>query len=56
VRPLAPGQPAELLERRPDLLALKAQLDAANARRQQAQAEWFPRSSSARCSAAQNSS
>jgi len=37
------GQPAELLERRPDLLALKAQLDAANARRQQAQAEWFPR-------------
>jgi NodT family efflux transporter outer membrane factor (OMF) lipoprotein len=38
-----PGQPAELLERRPDLLAAKAQLDAANARRQQAQAEWFPR-------------
>src|SRR6185369_3845659 len=38
-----PGQPAALLERRPDLLALKAQLDAANARRQQAQAEWFPR-------------
>jgi NodT family efflux transporter outer membrane factor (OMF) lipoprotein len=38
-----PGQPAELLERRPDLLALKAQVDAANARRQQAQAEWFPR-------------
>ena len=38
-----PGQPAALLERRPDLLALKSQLDAANARRQQAQAEWFPR-------------
>jgi len=38
-----PGQPAELLERRPDLLAAKAQLDAANARRQQAHAEWFPR-------------
>ena len=38
-----PGQPATLLERRPDLLALKAQLDAANARRQQAVAEWFPR-------------
>jgi NodT family efflux transporter outer membrane factor (OMF) lipoprotein len=37
-----PGQPAELLQRRPDLLAAKAQLDAANARRQQAQAEWFP--------------
>jgi multidrug efflux system outer membrane protein len=37
------GQPAALLERRPDLLAAKAQLDAANARRQQAQAEWFPR-------------
>jgi NodT family efflux transporter outer membrane factor (OMF) lipoprotein len=38
-----PGQPAELLERRPDLLALNAQLDAANERRQQAHAEWFPR-------------
>jgi outer membrane protein, multidrug efflux system len=37
------GQPAGLLERRPDLLALKAQLAAANARRQQAAAEWFPR-------------
>jgi NodT family efflux transporter outer membrane factor (OMF) lipoprotein len=42
--PLArPGQPAELLQRRPDLLAASAQLDAANARRQQAMAEWFPR-------------
>jgi len=41
--PARPGQPAELLERRPDLLALKAQLDAANERRQQAKAEWFPR-------------
>jgi NodT family efflux transporter outer membrane factor (OMF) lipoprotein len=38
-----PGQPAALLERRPDLLAAKATLDAANARRQQAAAEWFPR-------------
>lgn len=37
------GQPASLLERRPDLLGLKAQLEAANARRQQAAAEWFPR-------------
>jgi NodT family efflux transporter outer membrane factor (OMF) lipoprotein len=37
------GQPATLLERRPDLLALKAQLSAANFRRQQAAAEWFPR-------------
>jgi NodT family efflux transporter outer membrane factor (OMF) lipoprotein len=37
-----PGQPAQLLERRPDLLAAKAQLDAANERRRQAQAEWFP--------------
>ena len=37
------GQPAELLQRRPDLLAAQAQLDAANARRQQAMAEWFPR-------------
>ncbi|NWA24430.1 TolC family protein [Pseudomonas gingeri] len=38
-----PGQPAELLKRRPDVLALMAQVDAANARRQQAAAEWFPR-------------
>ena len=38
-----PGQPATLLERRPDLLAAKAQLDAANARRRQAKAEYFPR-------------
>lgn len=38
-----PGQPAELIERRPDLLALRAQLEAANWRRQQAAAEWFPR-------------
>ncbi|MDP9140981.1 MAG: TolC family protein [Pseudomonadota bacterium] len=40
---IKPGQPAALLERRPDLLALSAQLDAANWRRQQAKAEWFPR-------------
>ena len=40
---IQPGQPAELLERRPDLLASKAQLDAANYRRRQAAAEWFPR-------------
>lgn len=38
-----PGQPATLLQRRPDLLAAQAQLDAANARRQQAKAEYFPR-------------
>jgi outer membrane protein TolC len=38
-----PGQPAALLERRPDLLGAKAQLDAANARRRQAKAEYFPR-------------
>jgi multidrug efflux system outer membrane protein len=38
-----PGQPADLLRRRPDLLAAQAHLDAANARRQQAMAEWFPR-------------
>jgi NodT family efflux transporter outer membrane factor (OMF) lipoprotein len=38
-----PGQPADLLQRRPDLLAAQAQLDAANARRQQAHAEYFPR-------------
>ena len=43
VPPARAGQPATLLERRPDLLALKSQLDAANARRQQAHAEWFPR-------------
>jgi NodT family efflux transporter outer membrane factor (OMF) lipoprotein len=38
-----PGQPATLLLRRPDLLGAQAQLEAANARRQQAMAEWFPR-------------
>lgn len=43
VPPARPGQPATLLQRRPDVLALMAQLDAANARRQQAAAEWFPR-------------
>jgi NodT family efflux transporter outer membrane factor (OMF) lipoprotein len=43
VPPTRPGQPAALLQRRPDLLAAKAQLDAANARRRQAAAEWFPR-------------
>ncbi|MEH8015769.1 TolC family protein [Rheinheimera muenzenbergensis] len=37
------GQPAALLERRPDLLAQRAQLDAANWRRQQAKLEWFPK-------------
>ena len=40
---IQPGQPAELLERRPDLLASRAQLQAANFRRQQAATEWFPR-------------
>jgi outer membrane protein TolC len=40
---IQPGQPAVLLQRRPDVLALIAQLDAANARRKQAAAEWFPR-------------
>ena len=43
VPPAHPGQPATLLQRRPDLLAARAELDAANARRQQANAEWFPR-------------
>lgn len=38
-----PGQPATLLERRPDLLAHRAKLDAANWRRRQAKAEWFPK-------------
>jgi NodT family efflux transporter outer membrane factor (OMF) lipoprotein len=38
-----PGQPAALLERRPDLLASRARLEAANWRRRQAAAEWFPR-------------
>ena len=41
--PARPGQPAALLQRRPDLLALQAQLDAANWRRKEAAAEWFPR-------------
>lgn len=38
-----PGQPAALLQRRPDVQQLMAQVDAANARRREAQAEWFPR-------------
>jgi outer membrane protein TolC len=37
------GQPATLLTRRPDLLASRAQLEAANWRRREAAAEWFPR-------------
>ena len=40
---IQPGQPATLLERRPDLLASRAQLEAANWRRREAAAEWFPR-------------
>jgi NodT family efflux transporter outer membrane factor (OMF) lipoprotein len=40
---IQPGEPAALLQRRPDVLALMAQLDAANARRKDAAAEWFPR-------------
>ena len=43
VPPARSGQPATLLQRRPDLLALEAQLDAANWRRKEAAAEWFPR-------------
>ena len=38
-----PGQPADLVQRRPDLLKAQAELDAATARRQEAHAEWFPR-------------
>ena len=40
---ISPGQPAALLERRPDLLASRAQLESANWRRRQAATEWFPR-------------
>jgi multidrug efflux system outer membrane protein len=40
---VSPGQPATLLERRPDLLASRAQLESANWRRRQAATEWFPR-------------
>lgn len=40
---VSPGQPAVLLERRPDLLGAQAQLAAANWRRRQAATEWFPR-------------
>ena len=48
-----PGQPAALLQRRPDLLALEAQLEAANARRQQAAGGVVPAAlPRARCSAA----
>jgi len=37
------GQPADLLERRPDLIASRAQLESANWHRRQAKTEWFPR-------------
>ncbi|UHQ19384.1 TolC family protein [Lysobacter sp. KIS68-7] len=40
---ISPGQPATLLERRPDLLASRAQLESANWHRRQAATEWFPR-------------
>jgi len=40
---ISPGQPASLLERRPDLLASRAQLEGANWRRRAAKTEWFPR-------------
>ena len=40
---ISAGQPASLLERRPDLIAARAQLESANWRRRQAAAEWFPR-------------
>jgi outer membrane protein, multidrug efflux system len=40
---VAAGQPAALLARRPDLQVLQARLVAANWRRQEAAAEWFPR-------------
>ncbi|MBF0098275.1 MAG: TolC family protein [Magnetococcales bacterium] len=38
-----PGQPAELLQRRPDLLAAERQLAAASARWQEARAQLFPK-------------
>jgi len=41
--PVAPGQPAALLQRRPDLLAAEAQLRAAGRRGDEARASRFPR-------------
>jgi outer membrane protein, multidrug efflux system len=37
------GLPADLLKRRPDIRKASAQLEAATARRQSAQSDWFPK-------------
>lgn len=43
VRTIAPGQPSELLRRRPDLLAAESRLSAENLRTQEARAQWWPK-------------
>jgi len=42
-RAVAPGQPSELLQRRPDLRAAEARFVAASLRGQEARAQWWPR-------------
>jgi NodT family efflux transporter outer membrane factor (OMF) lipoprotein len=43
MRTMAPGQPSELLRRRPDLLAAESRLAAENLRTQEARAQWWPK-------------
>lgn len=42
-RAMAPGQPAELLQRRPDLLAAEARVRAEGLRTEEARAQWWPK-------------
>lgn len=42
-RALAPGQPAELLQRRPDLIAAEARVSAQGLRSAEARAQWWPK-------------
>ncbi len=43
IRTIAPGQPSELLRRRPDLLAAESRLAAENLRTLEARAQWWPK-------------
>lgn len=43
VRAVAPGQPSELLQRRPDVRAAEARFVAASLRGQEARAQWWPK-------------
>ena len=43
IRPIAPGQPADLLRRRPDLVAAEAKVAAEMLRAEEARAQWWPK-------------